>query len=195
MTAGSASATMPPNERCAASPSAGRHGCSAAPIAAGARAAIYTLIGTAKLNDVDPQAWLADVLERIAGHPPRACPRSYLELAPASVSAGSQGRLNPGRSSTPNSSGGPDPADARLSVDANGTSNDQRLQVMRMFKKGQFSLWIGAVGGGTEAHFIERLLASTPEPAARPGHHTPTVDLCHGALRSAVVPSRRCGFR
>jgi hypothetical protein len=24
---------------------------------------------TAKLNDVDPQAWLADVLARIAGHP------------------------------------------------------------------------------------------------------------------------------
>ena len=33
-TAGSASRTTPPNERCAVSPSAGRHGCSAAPIAA-----------------------------------------------------------------------------------------------------------------------------------------------------------------
>jgi hypothetical protein len=32
-------------------------------------AAIYTLIGTAKLNDVDPQAWLADVLRRIADYP------------------------------------------------------------------------------------------------------------------------------
>ena len=32
-------------------------------------AAIYTLIGTAKLNDVDPQAWLADVLCRINDHP------------------------------------------------------------------------------------------------------------------------------
>jgi transposase len=32
-------------------------------------AAIYTLIGTAKLNDVDPQAWLADVLSRINDHP------------------------------------------------------------------------------------------------------------------------------
>ena len=31
-------------------------------------AAIYTLIGTAKLNDIDPQAWLADVLARIAEH-------------------------------------------------------------------------------------------------------------------------------
>jgi transposase len=32
-------------------------------------AAIYSLIVTAKLNDIDPQAWLADVLARIAGHP------------------------------------------------------------------------------------------------------------------------------
>ncbi len=28
-----------------------------------------TLITTAKLNDVDPQAWLADTLARIAGTP------------------------------------------------------------------------------------------------------------------------------
>jgi transposase len=35
----------------------------------GDRAAImFTLIQTAKLNDVDPQAWLADVLARIADH-------------------------------------------------------------------------------------------------------------------------------
>jgi transposase len=31
-------------------------------------AAIYTLVATAKLNDVDPQAWLADVLARINDH-------------------------------------------------------------------------------------------------------------------------------
>lgn len=31
-------------------------------------AAIYTLIAGAKLNDIDPQAWLADVLERINDH-------------------------------------------------------------------------------------------------------------------------------
>ena len=30
---------------------------------------MYTLIGTARLNDVDPQAWLADVLGRIADTP------------------------------------------------------------------------------------------------------------------------------
>jgi transposase len=36
----------------------------------GERAAVLcTLIMTAKLNDVDPQAWLADVLRRIADHP------------------------------------------------------------------------------------------------------------------------------
>ncbi len=34
-------------------------------------AAMYTLIVTAKMNDVDPQAWLADVLARIAEHPAR----------------------------------------------------------------------------------------------------------------------------
>src|SRR5271166_4338027 len=50
---------------------------------------MYSLIVTAKLNDVDPQAWLADVLARIAEHPahridellpwnwrPRSTPRS-----------------------------------------------------------------------------------------------------------------------
>ena len=36
---------------------------------AGRAAAIaYTLIETARLNDVDPQAWLAQVLERIPDH-------------------------------------------------------------------------------------------------------------------------------
>ena len=41
-------------------------------------AAIYSFIGTAKLNGVDPQAWLADVLRRINDHP-----ASYLdELLP-----------------------------------------------------------------------------------------------------------------
>jgi transposase len=32
-------------------------------------AAMYSLIVTAKLNDVDPRAWLADVLNRISDHP------------------------------------------------------------------------------------------------------------------------------
>ena len=38
----------------------------------GQRAAfMYSLIVTAKMNDIDPQAWLADVLARIASHPVR----------------------------------------------------------------------------------------------------------------------------
>ena len=30
---------------------------------------MYTLIATAKLNGIDPEAWLADVLRRISDHP------------------------------------------------------------------------------------------------------------------------------
>ena len=32
-------------------------------------AAVYTLIETCKMNDVEPQAWLADVLARLPDHP------------------------------------------------------------------------------------------------------------------------------
>jgi transposase len=32
-------------------------------------AAVYTVIETCKFNDVDPQAWLADVLARLPDHP------------------------------------------------------------------------------------------------------------------------------
>jgi transposase len=34
-------------------------------------AAVYTLIETCKLNDVDPQAWLAHVLSTLPDHPAR----------------------------------------------------------------------------------------------------------------------------
>jgi transposase len=37
-------------------------------------AAITTLITTAKLNDVDPQVWFADVLARIAAIPHNQLP-------------------------------------------------------------------------------------------------------------------------
>jgi hypothetical protein len=43
---------------------------SAVPKSGGLRAAImYTLIATAKLNDINPQTWLADVLARLLDHP------------------------------------------------------------------------------------------------------------------------------
>jgi len=32
-------------------------------------AVMYSVIVTARMSDIDPQAWLADVLARIAGHP------------------------------------------------------------------------------------------------------------------------------
>jgi hypothetical protein len=49
-------------------------------------AVMYTLIGTAKLNDIDPQAWLADVLARIAD-----LPQDRLgELLPWNWKAGSE---------------------------------------------------------------------------------------------------------
>jgi hypothetical protein len=32
-------------------------------------AAVYTLIETCKMNDVDPRAWLADILARLPDHP------------------------------------------------------------------------------------------------------------------------------
>jgi len=52
-------------------------------------AALYSLIVTAKLNDVDPQAWLADVLARIAEHPAR----NIDELLPPTHGATQSGGL------------------------------------------------------------------------------------------------------
>ena len=71
----------------------GRHNWTFAGSDEGGRrsAAIYTLIATAKLNDVDPQAWLADVLARLPDHPakridellPWAWKRSHQQKAAA----------------------------------------------------------------------------------------------------------------
>ena len=58
----------------------GRHNWTFAGSDEGGRraAAIYTLIETAKLNNVDPQAWLADLLARLQDHPAKriqnSCP-------------------------------------------------------------------------------------------------------------------------
>ena len=54
-------------------------------------AAIYTLIETAKLNGVDPQAWLADVLARLPDHPAKRItdllPWNWLAAMEASAAA------------------------------------------------------------------------------------------------------------
>jgi len=49
----------------------GRHNWTFAGSDEGGRraAAIYTLVETAKLNDIDPQAWLTDVMARLPDHP------------------------------------------------------------------------------------------------------------------------------
>ena len=74
-TAGSASPTTRPSARCAALPWDASRGCSPVPIAAPtAPRPWHTLIMTAKLNDVDPLAWLADVLARIADTPQSRLP-------------------------------------------------------------------------------------------------------------------------
>jgi hypothetical protein len=54
----------------------------------GRAATMYSLIVTAKMNDVDPQAWLADVLARIADHPVHRLD----ELMPWNWAAERQGR-------------------------------------------------------------------------------------------------------
>ena len=57
----------------------------------GQRAAFFnSLIVTARLNDVDPQAWLADVLARIASHPAQRLdellPWNWHPIPPATAS-------------------------------------------------------------------------------------------------------------
>ena len=62
--------TMPPNEASEASRSGRKSWLFCGSDRGGRRAAaMYSLIVTAKMNGVDPQAWLADVLDRIATHP------------------------------------------------------------------------------------------------------------------------------
>jgi transposase len=76
--------------RCAA---VGRHNWTFAGSDDGGRraAAIYTLIETCKLSDVDPQPWLADALARLPDHPARRIdellPWKWNRAAPAQAAA------------------------------------------------------------------------------------------------------------
>src|SRR5262250_1729436 len=71
----------------------GRHNWTFAGSDAGGRraAAIYTLIETAKLNDVDPQAWLTDLLTRLQDHPAKRIaellPWNWKRLPPLKAAA------------------------------------------------------------------------------------------------------------
>ena len=65
-----ASRTMPPKEGCRGIALGRKSWLFCGSDRGGQRAAaMYSLIVTAKMNGVDPQAWLADVLSRIATHP------------------------------------------------------------------------------------------------------------------------------
>jgi hypothetical protein len=69
-TANSRSTTTPPNARCALSLSDARTTLFCGSNAGGERAAaIYSLLGSAKLNGLDPELYLHQVLERIADQP------------------------------------------------------------------------------------------------------------------------------
>lgn len=67
--ASSRSTTPRPSGPCAAWRLAAAITCSPVPTGGERAAAIYSLIGTAKLNGVDPDAWLRHLLTHIADHP------------------------------------------------------------------------------------------------------------------------------
>jgi transposase len=57
--------------------------------------AIYTLIATAKLNVVDPQAWLPDVLARLPDSPAKRITNSYPGIGALRGSPTLLGRKSP----------------------------------------------------------------------------------------------------
>jgi hypothetical protein len=73
------------------------------------------------------------------------------------------------------------------------------FEVMRMFKKGQFTAWIDALGGGTEASFVNRAVRHLcvnrrcDQAFTRPDRVFATWGNC-GRLLSGGVKSDRMGL-
>ena len=58
-------------------------------------AAIYSLLGTAKLNDLDPEGYLRFVLERVADHPKENRRPPTLERRRKAALAATRSLINP----------------------------------------------------------------------------------------------------
>lgn len=71
-----------------------RRGGFAGSDADGHRAAAYTLVATCKMNDVDPEAWLAGVLTRLPDSPANKVPAAALELEGEPAAQGRRCRLS-----------------------------------------------------------------------------------------------------
>ena len=74
---------MPPSGRCGLSPCRKNYLFAGSDRGGERAAAMYSLIGSAKLNGIDPEAYLSHVLARIADHPVRRID----ELLPWNVAA------------------------------------------------------------------------------------------------------------
>ena len=105
---------------------------------------MYTLITTAKLNDVDPQAWLADVLARIANLPLSRLP----ELLPWEWAR----RATPWRSRHDHPA-----AIARLKVTLEDVEPEvmRRLDVPLKIRLDRLHLVLQAAMGWTDSHLYE----------------------------------------
>ena len=62
------------------------------------------------------------------------------------------------------------------------------FEVMRMFKKGQFAPWIDAIGGGTEASFVNQLFGLYGQPAGAMKPSRDPTDFCNAAIETANAP-------
>jgi hypothetical protein len=136
---------------------------------------MYTLIGTAKLNDLDPQAWLADVLARIANLPPVAAPR-----APA-LGVAARRRGHRGMTTRP--------AITRLKVTLEDVEPAvmRRLDVPLTIRLDRLHLVLQAAMGETNSHLYEFRAGGTAGASPIP---TSTMGHCRQRRRRSSTSSR-----